>query len=122
MAVSNGTAALSVALSAVGVGAGDEVVVPALSFIGSATAPLHLMAVPVFADVDPVTFNLDPAALEAAITPVPRRSSWSTCTVCPPTWTGSPRSPPGTGSPWSRTPRRRTAPGTGAGRWARSVP
>ncbi|MCP9956168.1 DegT/DnrJ/EryC1/StrS family aminotransferase [Streptomyces sudanensis] len=69
VAVSNGTAALSVALSAVGVGAGDEVVVPALSFIGSATAPLHLMAVPVFADVDPVTFNLDPAALEAAITP-----------------------------------------------------
>ncbi|GAA3169227.1 MULTISPECIES: DegT/DnrJ/EryC1/StrS family aminotransferase [Streptomyces] len=69
VAVSNGTAALSVALSAAGVGAGDEVVVPALSFIGSATAPLHLMAVPVFVDIDPVTFNLDPAALEAAITP-----------------------------------------------------
>ncbi|MFF9901026.1 DegT/DnrJ/EryC1/StrS family aminotransferase [Streptomyces longispororuber] len=69
VAVSNGTAALSVALGAVGVGAGDEVVVPALSFIGSAIAPLHLMAVPVFADIDPVTFNLDPAAFEAAITP-----------------------------------------------------
>ncbi|MEU6769319.1 DegT/DnrJ/EryC1/StrS family aminotransferase [Streptomyces sp. NPDC046853] len=68
VAVSNGTAALSVALSAAGVEPGDEVIVPALSFIGSATAPLHLMAVPVFVDIDPVTFNLDPAALEAAIT------------------------------------------------------
>ncbi|GAA3768007.1 DegT/DnrJ/EryC1/StrS family aminotransferase [Streptomyces phyllanthi] len=68
VAVSNGTAALSVALSAVGVGPGDEVIVPALSFIGSATAPLHLMAVPVFVDIDPATFNLDPAALEVAIT------------------------------------------------------
>lgn len=68
VAVSNGTAALSVALGAAGVEPGDEVIVPALSFIGSATAPLHLMAVPVFVDIDPVTFNLDPAALEAAIT------------------------------------------------------
>ncbi|MEU5690221.1 DegT/DnrJ/EryC1/StrS family aminotransferase [Actinosynnema sp. NPDC020468] len=69
VAVSNGTAALSVALGALGVQPGDEVVVPALSFIASAVAPLHLLAVPVFADVDPVTFNLDPAAVEAAITP-----------------------------------------------------
>ncbi|OXM52849.1 DegT/DnrJ/EryC1/StrS family aminotransferase [Amycolatopsis alba] len=68
VAVSNGTTALSIALSAAGVGPGDEVIVPALSFIGSAIAPLHLMAVPVFVDIDPVTFNLDPAALDAAIT------------------------------------------------------
>jgi len=69
VAVSNGTAAITLALAALGVGPGDEVVLPALSFIGSALAPLHLLAVPVFADVDPRTFNLAPDALEAAITP-----------------------------------------------------
>jgi perosamine synthetase len=68
VAVSNGTTALSLALAAAGVGAGDEVIVPALSFIASAIAPLHISAVPVFADIDPVTFNMDPAAVEAAVT------------------------------------------------------
>jgi perosamine synthetase len=67
--VSNGTTALSLALAALGVGPGEEVIVPALSFIASGLAPLHQMAVPVFVDVDPVTFCLDPAAAEAAITP-----------------------------------------------------
>lgn len=69
VAVSNGTTALSLALAAVGVRSAAEVVVPALSFIGSALAPLHLGAIPVFADIDPNTFNVDPAAVEAAITP-----------------------------------------------------
>ncbi|GIM97032.1 DegT/DnrJ/EryC1/StrS family aminotransferase [Paractinoplanes toevensis] len=69
IAVSNGTAALSVALRALGVGPGDEVVVPALSFIATAAAPLHLMAVPVFADVDPYTYNVTAATVEAAISP-----------------------------------------------------
>ena len=67
--VSNGTAALSLALAALGIGPGDEVIVPALSFIASGLAPLHQMAVPVFADIDPVTFCIDPAAVAAAITP-----------------------------------------------------
>ncbi|WP_433493620.1 DegT/DnrJ/EryC1/StrS family aminotransferase [Micromonospora sp. CA-248089] len=66
--VSNGTTALSLALAALGIGPGDEVIVPSLSFIASALAPLHQMAVPVFADVDPVTFNLDPADVERRIT------------------------------------------------------
>ncbi len=69
VAVSNGTAALSLALGALDMEPGDEVIVPALSFIASAIAPLHVMAVPVFVDVDPLTFNLVPAAVEAAITP-----------------------------------------------------
>lgn len=69
VAVSNGTTALSLALAAAGVKPGDEVIVPALSFIASAVAPLHIGAVPVFADIDPVSFNLDPAAVAAAITP-----------------------------------------------------
>lgn len=69
VAVSNGTAALSLALGALGMEPGDEVIVPALSFIASAVAPLHVMAVPVFVDIDPLTYNLIPAAVEAAITP-----------------------------------------------------
>jgi perosamine synthetase len=65
---SNGTTALTLAMAALGIGAGDEVIVPALSFIASGLAPLHQMAVPVFVDIDPVTFTIDPAAVEAAIT------------------------------------------------------
>lgn len=68
VAVSNGTAALSLALAALGVGPGDEVIVPALSFIATGLAPVHQMAVPVFADIDPVTFNIDPDDLERRIT------------------------------------------------------
>lgn len=67
--VSNGTAALQLALAALGVGPGDEVIVPALSFIASGLAPVHQMAVPVFADIDPVTFNIDPEQVRALITP-----------------------------------------------------
>lgn len=67
--VSNGTAALSLALSAMGVEPGDEVIVPALSFIASALAPLHQLAIPVFVDIDPNTFNIDPKQIEARITP-----------------------------------------------------
>ncbi|GII85569.1 pyridoxal phosphate-dependent aminotransferase [Sphaerisporangium siamense] len=66
---SNGTTALQLALAALGVGPGDEVIVPSLSFIASGLAPVHQMAVPVFADVDPVTFCMDPAAVEALVTP-----------------------------------------------------
>ncbi|MFE3492211.1 DegT/DnrJ/EryC1/StrS family aminotransferase [Streptomyces sp. NPDC059175] len=69
VAVSNGTAALALALAALGVGPGDEVIVPALSFIATGLAPVHQMAVPVFADIDPVTFNIDPDDVERRITP-----------------------------------------------------
>lgn len=69
VAVSNGTAALSLALAALSMEPGDEVIVPALSFVASALAPLHVMTVPVFVDIDPYTYNLIPEAVEAAITP-----------------------------------------------------
>lgn len=69
VATSNGTTALSLIFAGLGVGPGDEVIVPALSFIASALAPLHQLAVPVFADVDPVTFCLDPKAVRAALSP-----------------------------------------------------
>lgn len=68
VAVSSGTAALHLALADLGVGPGDEVICPALTFVASAS-PIHVVgATPVLVDVDPETFTLDPAALEAAIT------------------------------------------------------
>jgi dTDP-4-amino-4,6-dideoxygalactose transaminase len=68
VAVMNGTTALQVALRAVGVGPGDEVIVPALTWIATPQAALYLGAVAVFCDVEPDTFNLDPSRLESLIT------------------------------------------------------
>jgi perosamine synthetase len=67
-AVSSGTAGLHLALRAAGVGVGDEVVTSPFSFVASANAPVFERARPVFADIDPRTLNLDPAAAAAAIT------------------------------------------------------
>ncbi len=67
-AVSSGTAGLHLALRAVGVEAGDEVITSPFSFVASANAAVYEGARPVFADIDPVTLNLDPAAAEAAVT------------------------------------------------------
>ncbi|MBI2192555.1 MAG: DegT/DnrJ/EryC1/StrS family aminotransferase [Planctomycetes bacterium] len=69
VACSGGTSALETALRACGVGPGDEVILPPYTFISSASAVLTVNAIPIFADVDPVTFNLSPDATEAAITP-----------------------------------------------------
>ena len=69
VACATGTAALEIALKALGVGPGDEVIVPPYSFIATATAPLMVNAVPVFCDIDPETYNMDPRSLERAITP-----------------------------------------------------
>jgi perosamine synthetase len=66
-AVSSGTAGLHLALRAVGVGDGDEVVTSPLSFVASANAALYERARPVFADIDPVTLNLDPDAAAAVV-------------------------------------------------------
>ncbi len=68
-AVSSGTAGLHLALRAVGVGEGDEVVTTPFSFVASANAAVYERARPVFADIDPVTLNLDPQAAAAAVTP-----------------------------------------------------
>jgi perosamine synthetase len=67
-AVSSGTSGLHLALRAIGVKEGDEVVTSPFSFVASANAPVFERARPVFADIDPVTLNLDPAAAAAAIT------------------------------------------------------
>lgn len=68
-AVSSGTAGLHLALRAAGVEPGDEVITSPFSFVASANAIVYCGATPVFAEIDPVTLNLDPAAAEAAITP-----------------------------------------------------
>jgi hypothetical protein len=119
VATSNGTTALALALAALGVGPGDEVIVPALSFIASGLAPIHQMAVPVFADIDPVSFTLDPLAAAAAVTP-------RTAAILPVHLHGQPADmdqlggwPAGTGSPsWRTRPRRTERPG-GTGRSVR---
>ena len=67
VAVSNCTTALSLALYVSGVGPGDEVIVPSLSFIATANAVWSCGAAPIFADIDPRTLNLDPVAAERAI-------------------------------------------------------
>jgi perosamine synthetase len=66
-AVSSGTAGLHLALRAVGVSEGDEVITSPFSFVASANAALYERARPVFADIDPVTLNLDPQAAAAAV-------------------------------------------------------
>nr|WP_076462915.1 DegT/DnrJ/EryC1/StrS family aminotransferase [Marinobacterium stanieri] len=65
----NGTDALQIAQMALGVGAGDEVIVPGFSYIATAETVALLGAKPVYIDIDPKTYNLDPNLLEAAITP-----------------------------------------------------
>lgn len=67
-AVSNCTSALHLALLAVGVGAGDEVVTVSHSFIATANAIRYCGATPVFVDIDPISYNMDPALVESAIT------------------------------------------------------
>lgn len=68
-AVSSGTAGLHLLCIAAGIGPGDEVITSPFSFAASANCFLYEGATPVFADIDPLTLNLDPAAVEAAITP-----------------------------------------------------
>ena len=68
IAVNTGTNALWVALKAAGVSFGDEVIIPAYTFIATATAVLMANATPVFVDIEPNTFNMDPNLIESAIT------------------------------------------------------
>lgn len=69
LAVSNGTVAIHLALEALGIGEGDEVIVPDLTFAASINTVIHAGATPVIADVHPGTWTLDPAEVERLITP-----------------------------------------------------
>lgn len=68
LGVANGTDALQIAFMALGIGPGDEVIAPSFTFVATAEAVGLLGATPVFADIDPDTFNIDPAAVEGLIT------------------------------------------------------
>ncbi len=68
VAVSNGTAALHIAAMAAGIGPGDEVIVSPITFAASANCVLYCGGTPVFADINPKTYNIDPAAIRARIT------------------------------------------------------
>lgn len=68
VAVNSGTSALHLGLLAAGIGAGDEVIVPAFTFAATANSVALTGATPVFADIDPKTFNLDPASAASAVT------------------------------------------------------
>jgi perosamine synthetase len=72
VAVNSGTSGLHLAMLALGISEGDEVIVPSFTFIAAANAIRYVGATPVFVDIDPVTLNLDPERVEAAITPKTR--------------------------------------------------
>ena len=69
VSVTNGTTALHLALHALGIGANDEVIVPALSFVATANSVRYTGATPIFADVSTDSWTIDPAGVEALITP-----------------------------------------------------
>lgn len=72
IAAMNGTVTLEAMLTALGIGPGDEVIVPAISFISTATAVSRVGAIPVFVDIEPWSFNIDPARVREAVGPKTR--------------------------------------------------
>jgi hypothetical protein len=116
-----GTSALVVALAAAGVRAGDEVVVPAYSFVATPLAVVQVGAVPVFADVDLATGCLEAPAAAAAVTPRTRAIMPVHMHGGAPTWARSSTWLAGTTWSSSRTPRRRTEPATRTDPWGPSA-
>jgi dTDP-4-amino-4,6-dideoxygalactose transaminase len=115
VAVNTGTSALHLALLAAGVGPGDEVITVPFTFVATVSAVCYAGALPVFVDVEPVTLTMDPAKLEAAITPRTKAIVYlSICMDRWPTWTRSWLLPAVTVSLLSRMPARRTVRSTKA--------
>jgi len=86
VATSSGTAAIHVALGAAGVTVGDEVITSPITDQGTVIGILYQNAIPVFADLDPVTYNLDPASIESRITPRTRPLSSFIWPATPAIW------------------------------------
>jgi hypothetical protein len=120
--VTNGTVSLFVALAALGIETGDEVIVPAFSMIASANAVLLAGATPVFVDVDAQTLCLDIEATEAAITsPYEGRHAGQPQRAGARTWTACWRCARDTACPSSRTALNRSVPAGMDVTWARSA-
>jgi len=98
LAYCNGTAALQGAMFGVGLGRGDELIAPSLTYWASALQTFSLGASVVFADNNPETVCIDPNDIEHRITRIPRLSWWCTIVVIPATWIPSWRLPAGMGS------------------------
>ena len=112
--VSSGTAGLHLCMHLAGVGPGDEVITSPYSFVASANCAIYEGATPIFADIDPQTFNLDPAAVEAAITPRTKAIVAVDIFGYPAESTSCSRSATSTASRSSRTRARRSARSTRA--------
>ena len=119
VALNSGTSALHLALLALGIGPGDEVIAPAMTFVATVAAVRYAGATPVLVDADPLTWNIDPRASRARSRRAPRPLSPSTCAAAWPTWTPSWRSPRSMACRSSRTPPRRMARPGRAGAQAR---
>ena len=103
LAVSNGTTGLHLALAALGLQQGDEVIIPDLTFVATANAVAYTGATPVLADIDPDTLCLDRAAVRSLITSRTRAMIRSTSMGIRRTWMRCPRLPMPTGCPSSKT-------------------
>jgi len=105
LGVTSGSSALKIALIALDVGPGDEVLVPAFTFLATWESVLEVGAIPVMVDIDE-SLNMDPADMERKISPSTRRRFRCTCAVQAPGSTGSSKWPAGiTFSSWRTTPR-----------------
>ena len=81
LALNSGTAALHACIAGIGVEPGDEVIVPALTFLASATAILHHNAIPVFVDIDPKTYNIDANKIEEKINEKTKAIIYARCST-----------------------------------------
>ncbi|ARU39845.1 hypothetical protein CCB80_01295 [Armatimonadetes bacterium Uphvl-Ar1] len=102
--VNSGTDALRIAMQACDIGPGDEVITTAFTFVATAETVVQLGAIPVFVDIDRETMCIDPAKIEAAITPKPKQFSPSTSSDNLPTSPRSKQSPRSTTCLSSKTP------------------
>jgi dTDP-4-amino-4,6-dideoxygalactose transaminase len=120
VAASNCTTALHMAVAALGLKPGDEVIVPAFTWVSTANVVEYMGAKPVFCDIDLATYNIDVRKIEPLLSSRCSRSERSVCCRCissasAPTWTRCSSLPGRIASGWWKTPPAPSAPGTAHG-------